>query len=166
MTDFDRAIELEPTLGNAFFMRGSLHLQNNDLDLARSDLLRAYELDPTIPFLTKNLARVHYSMAEYNLAIPFCKEYFESNPVDTEIGLMYAKSCFFTNKISLCVEITTQMIVRNTKEAGVYSLRSAARYKLKDYNGAYQDFQMAKQLGDSVSEQYGKHLLSLIQKNS
>jgi clan AA aspartic protease (TIGR02281 family) len=46
ISDFDKAIRLRPNFAMAFFSRGRAHTQLGQLDLAKTDFIRAIKLDP------------------------------------------------------------------------------------------------------------------------
>jgi tetratricopeptide (TPR) repeat protein len=64
LSEFDRAIELDPKLAKAYGNRGWVYWQRGELDKALADLDRAIELDPLLAMARAVRALVYQEMAK------------------------------------------------------------------------------------------------------
>ena len=65
---FNRAVNLFPDLGMAYYLRGERYLAQDDVELARADFDRAAELDPEFPATYLARGRVLIELGEYEAA--------------------------------------------------------------------------------------------------
>lgn len=66
--ELDKAIELKPNLGVAYYLRSQIHASASDFDAATNDAVAAAQLAQQDPLAWYNLGAVLYAAAKYDLA--------------------------------------------------------------------------------------------------
>jgi hypothetical protein len=79
ITDYTRAIELEPEFDLAYLYRGITFLEGDQEDLARADLETALELDPQLTEAYRALARLAEQEGDLQAALEYIEESIRLN---------------------------------------------------------------------------------------
>lgn len=69
LTDYNKALQLDPEFGSAYDKRGALYLHKNDLGEALPDLNKALELDSKLVNAYTNRGKVHFNQNRYGDAV-------------------------------------------------------------------------------------------------
>ena len=80
LADFDRAIEIDPTLSKAHFDRGVTHQELKEFEKALRDYTRAITLDEDNVLAYNNRAVVHLLIGQHERAIRDWEEALEIEP--------------------------------------------------------------------------------------
>ena len=68
ISDYTKAIEIDPNLPGVYFNRGSIYDNQGNLPQAISDYTKAIEIDPNYVSAYYDRANVYYKLKEYDLA--------------------------------------------------------------------------------------------------
>jgi Flp pilus assembly protein TadD len=82
ITEFDRAIELNPSNAEAYSSRGVAHYRLGDLTQAMVDYTSAIEIDPALAIAYYRRGFLHYLAKDYLAAIDDYNKAIELNPTD------------------------------------------------------------------------------------
>ncbi|RGB22480.1 hypothetical protein C1646_776027 [Rhizophagus diaphanus] len=69
LSNFNKAIELDPDLVDIYCYRGQFYTFRGEYDKALKDLNRAIDMLPNETYLYQNLGHLYFEMGEYNLAL-------------------------------------------------------------------------------------------------
>ena len=149
VNDFTKAIELNPKNSHAYYNRAICENRLYNYKAAIDDFDKAAQLDPKNAWAIKNgdIARRYLARAGGT------PQDFNSSPNDAE---MYAKSALIKEKIADyqgAIKDYDLAIALNPK-AGYYFGRGDARYNLKLYADAVEDFTKAIELDSKYAKAY------------
>ncbi len=143
LTDFSRAIELDPSNVRALTARSALRRQLKDLAGAVGDINRAIEIDPKNAGAYNNRGLLRWDAKDYQGALA---DYDHSvaldprqSPVFNNRGLVKEKH----NDLQGALADYTKAIENNPKNADAYSNRAFCRKTMGDAQAALQDYQSA-----------------------
>jgi tetratricopeptide (TPR) repeat protein len=152
----NEALEMDPESFEAYRVRG-LIIQGAqfDLEAARQDYQRAYDIAPHLPYLAIDLARIDYALENRDDAIQTLGEVLEQNPGNVtalfELGNYYFGGLGSPNQaldyLSRCVEAEPEYIP-------CLYLLGRVQYALDQYDTAAETFVRAIDLGSTVARHY------------
>ncbi len=151
MSDFNKAIEIDPEYADAYYNRGIIYAKQNNLTQAILDYNKAIELKPKYAEAYNNRGIVYakqgnltQAMSDFNKAIEIDPEYADAY---NNRGIVYAKQNNFTQAIfdfNKTIEI-------DPKDAEVYNNRAVIYHQLKQYDKAWADMHKAEELGFAIN---------------
>jgi tetratricopeptide (TPR) repeat protein len=160
VSDYDKAIKLNPNHGDAYKDRGFAKIYLADLNGALADLNKAIELNPKQEETYYNRGIVKTKLKDFKASIDDYSKAIELNPNYIKAygnrGISKGKLqdykgaiADYDKAISLDPNYTIALINRGN-----------AKYNMEDLNGACQDWRKAKELGDNrvdaqIAEQCG-----------
>ena len=161
ISDFTKAIEIDPNYPFAYANRGLAYTYRKDLTRAILDYNKAIELEPKLAVYT-NRGCAYANQGNISQAISDFTKAIELNPNDayayTNRGLAYASQKNFAQAIS----DSAKAIEINPKYAEAYYSRGLAYCGTKEYDKAQQDMHKAQELGYVIDPK----ILDAIKKTS
>jgi tetratricopeptide (TPR) repeat protein len=162
LKDFNKCIELDPTIASAFYYRGMAYAMNREIKNAMADYNKAQQLDPTDKKIPE--------------AIKECKEHFVSYSIDMvrdeiDNGLdthtKGNKDSLYRNNMRLAVQFCTDAIPYDTENNRLFYYRAQALYWLNKYGAADADIKRALVLkpGDADALTLQKQIKELMDFN-
>jgi tetratricopeptide (TPR) repeat protein len=154
ISDYTKAIELNPNFVNAYYNRGNAKGNLNDNHGAISDFTKAIELNPN--FVTAYFARGnakgnlndnHGAISDYTKAI-------ELNPNDSEAYYNRGAVKGKLNDYQEAISDFTKAIELNPNFVTAYFARGYAKGNLNDYHSAISDYTKAIELNPNDAKTY------------
>lgn len=81
--EINKAIEIKPTMGQLYFVRGYIYYQENNIPQAISDFEKSISLDPHLPDPHLYLGEIYRNQSKNKEAIQAYTKYLELTPSDT-----------------------------------------------------------------------------------
>lgn len=158
ISNFNKAIEINPGYPDAYNNRGCIYQNKGELDQAISDFSKAIEINPRYASAYSNRGLAYANKGNPEQAISDCNKAVEANPGCVEayftLGLIYLnkgnleQSLFCYNK---AIEI-------NPDYADAYNNRAVVYFKKQEYYRSWEDVYRAQALGCEVEPQLIKVL--------
>ncbi|MCA2896703.1 tetratricopeptide repeat-containing S1 family peptidase, partial [Microcystis sp. M039S1] len=82
LSDYDKAIELNPNYAKAYYNRGVLYYDQKKYELALADWNKAIELNPNFTDAYYNRGNLYYNQQKYDLALSDYNKAIDINPND------------------------------------------------------------------------------------
>jgi tetratricopeptide (TPR) repeat protein len=152
----NEALELDPESFEAYRVRG-LIVQGAqfDLEAARADYQRAYDIAPHLPYLAIDLAQIDYALEDREAAIDTLAGVIEQNPGNVaalfQIGNYYYSGLGSPNQaldyLTRCVEVAPESIL-------CHYLLGRVQIALEQYALASETLARAIDLGSSSARHY------------
>jgi|FLYN01.1.fsa_nt_gi tetratricopeptide (TPR) repeat protein len=153
----NEALELDPESFEAYRVRGYI-LQGApqyDLEGARQDYQRAYDLAPHLPYLAIDLAAIDAALDNVEGAIETLEEALEQNPGNTNvlylIGSFYYRDLGSPNQAA---DYLTRCIEANPDYVRCHYLLGRVQIALEQYAAAVQSLETAINLGTTDPYHY------------
>jgi tetratricopeptide (TPR) repeat protein len=89
--DYDRALQIDPSMGAALLNRGMLHFQRKQYDRALADLKQALSADANPAVVNYDLALVYLARSEPENAIACAERALQLDPHDEQAALLLKK---------------------------------------------------------------------------
>jgi tetratricopeptide (TPR) repeat protein len=159
--DYDQAIQLNPTMANAYDNRGRAYSEQNQIERAISDYNEAIRLDPNSAVALHNRCWARVVMGHLADALSDCDESLRLNPNNAATlgtrGFVYLKAGAFDKAIvdyDAALQNDPKML--DLKKAVVLYGRGLAKEK-QDSSGANADIFAAKAIIPDISEQFARY---------
>ncbi len=165
ITNFSKAIQLDPTFRSAFFSRGLAYFEKGKYDLAITDCTMAVDLglNEKGPFLIRGSAYIE--KGQYDLANADLAKALAIDPKDSSTYYKRSLLSLLKGEYKLAVADLKKGIELNPK-AGTYHFDLAfALYQMGDRGGAKKHFLKAKELDKMVVEKKVELLEKTIHPN-
>jgi tetratricopeptide (TPR) repeat protein len=143
LTDYTRAIELNPRYGTAFLNRGVAYHDKGEYDRALADYTRAIELDPKDADAYNNLGNIYSELGEYDRAIIALNRAIELSPKYTGAYMNRGNAYRDRSEFKRAIADFTRAIELNPKSGKTYSNRGIAYQKKGEFEQALADFNKA-----------------------
>jgi len=155
ISDFNKAIELDPGKAVAYVVRGSVyHSRLNQLDNAISDYSKAIEIDPDLAVAYQNRGSVYNRLDQLDNAISDYSKAIEINPdfavAYQDRGSIYQSQGRFDNAIS----DYSRALDLKPEDSVIYNYRGSAYFEQEQYQKAFNDFNRAIELDPSYASAY------------
>ena len=171
--DFDRAIEIQPDNYVAYYLRGSVYmLQNavkNHYEKAISDYNRAIQLQPNHTTSYVKLGKAYYMIGEYEKAIASYTKALQLEPSEVVvIGRGRLTSTLGQVQIddSNCNQALTCRGTNRYSDAVIYYLRGSTYLRMRNFDGAIEDYTQAIQIDPNFSSAYRDRGFSYLANNN
>ena len=154
ISDYTKAIELNPKDANTYYNRGNSKRKLNDYYGAISDYTKAIELNPKDAYAYYNRGISKDDLKDYYGAISDYTKAIELNPNYTKSyfnrGVSKAKLKDYNGAIS----DYNKVMEIDPNYADAYYNKGLSKYKLKDYYGAISDFNKAIEIDPNYAKAY------------
>lgn len=175
VSDFTKAISLDPTYGEAYVQRALAYRNKDDYIAAARDLNKAAEVDPRLSTRVQTAlrnpafqSRYHYERglalyrkARYKEALDEFDSAAKLDPAN-EIAIRYrGHASYMTQDYNSAVEDYGRAITLNPKVASLYYSRALAFFELRDFRLAVEDLTEAVTLDPKYAAAYYKRGLTL-----
>ena len=148
MEDLNKSIELGANF-SAYHLRGKLFLEKNELDKAKTDLRKAYDLNPRFSELLFDLGYLEFVNGESQLALEYYKEAarYDSRNAKTyvNIGNLYA----MMGESKIAIDNYSKALVLDTTDGIALYNRANEKMILEDINGAIEDYNNSLKIDSS-----------------
>jgi len=146
ISDFNKAINLDPGKAIAYVARGSAYHMLDQLDNAISDYNKAIEINPDLAVAYQNRGSVYYRLGRFDNAISDYSKVIEKNPdfavAYLDRGSLYLSQGKFDNAIS----DYSKALDLNPENPVTYNSRGTAYFAQEQYKKAFNDFNRAVEL--------------------
>ena len=147
LTDYNKAIELDPAESLAYLNRGMVYYDQGELDKALIDYNKAIELDPAESLAYSNRGAAYYVQGELDKALTDYNKAIELDPAESLAyigrGMVYHQQ----NERFQAVADYDKAIELDPLAGVAYYLRGLAFQQIGDTVKAEIDFTKAKELG-------------------
>lgn len=145
----NKALDLNPNSFEAYRVRGRIVQEAQfDLQAAKKDYQKAYDLAPTLVLPAVDLALIDYSLGDYQSGIDILRDALDLNPQNTQVlynlGLLYFRGAGDYNRAS---DILNRCVEADPKSIRCYYILGRSQIGLEDYDAAAQSFQKTIELG-------------------
>lgn len=147
----NRAIELQDDLAFAYYYRGIVKANLNDLDGAAADYKKAQEIDQSNIDALEQRATILSQLMDYEEAIKNYNRLIEADPSNTNAFINRGNFKMEINDYSGAVEDFTAALELDDQLSDVYFNRGKSFAKNEDYDMAIPDFKMAIKLDYKIA---------------
>jgi tetratricopeptide (TPR) repeat protein len=161
IADYDRALQLNPTMATAFDNRGRAYSQKNQFERAVADYNEAIRLNPNSAIALHNRCWAHIAVGNIGDALSDCNESLRIRPQDAGTlstrGLVYLRAGAFDKAIlDYDAALQNDPKMAGLKLAAVLYGRGVAKQKLNQ-PGANDDIGAAKALIGDIAEKFAPY---------
>ena len=143
ITDYTKAIQLDPKSAEAHRDRGISHLSNGDVDDAIADYTKAIQLDPEFTAAYKDRAAAYLGNSDFDKAITDYTKAIQLDPDDTNIYNYRGLVHFRNGEVDKATEDFSRAIQLKPDNAGAYYNRGVVRLSLQSWEEAKADLTTA-----------------------
>lgn len=155
LDDFNRALEIDATLGPIYNNRGNLHLLRGDIELAQQDYDEAIKYDPYQAVIYYNRGVLYDNIGEVELAI---EEYNRAIELDDTYALAYNNRGWILyeemGEVDLAFNDFNEAIKYDPNEALAYMNRASMYVVKSEADLALEDYAKAIQLNPNYARSY------------
>lgn len=144
----DRALKKDNNNAQAWGLKGQITKNDGDIQQALVYLNKAFVLDPTDPFISKNLVDAYISATDYDTAIKISEDILSQTPDD--LYVMFANSWLTSQVNSLNAAKSQLELIANrlanvsdhalSAEPSLYYLRGMVGFMQQNFERAREDF--------------------------
>lgn len=146
VTEYTRAIELEPNYAAAYNNRGNSYAKQKQYERAIQDYDKAIELDPNYAYAYNNRGISNAKLEQYERAIQDYGKAIELDPNDASAYYNRGNSYAKLEQHERAIQDFDKAIELDPNDAAAYSNRGNCYRKLKQYEQAVQDHNKAIEL--------------------
>ncbi|MCA2721779.1 MAG: tetratricopeptide repeat protein [Microcystis sp. M176S2] len=154
LSDYDKAIELNPNYAYAYYNRGNLYKNLQKYELALADYDKAIELNPNYAKAYYNRGVLYYDQKKYELALADWNKAIELNPNFTDAYYNRGNLYYNQQKYDLALSDYNKAIDINPNDAGAYLNRGGLYSYQQKYELALADFNKAIEINPNFAEAY------------
>jgi len=154
ISDFTKAIEINPNLANAYFTRGNAKYNLKDYNGAIADFTKAIEINPNFAKAYNNRGNSKSDLKDYYGAISDYNKAIEINPNSANAYNNRGNSKSDLKDYYGAISDYNKAIEINPNSANVYYNRGNSKSDLKDYYGAISDFTKAIEINPNYADAY------------
>ena len=147
-----KAIELDPTFGDAFYNRGLAYLNIGIYDRALEDMDAAIRVKPDDADAYLNKGMIYLTMEEPHLAQSNYEEAIRLNPQNADGHLGRGAAQFDMGQYQSSIDDFNEAIRLAPNLGFAYNNRAISHIRLGSYDDAQQDIDRAQQLGVHPTE--------------
>ncbi|MCA2725390.1 MAG: tetratricopeptide repeat protein, partial [Microcystis sp. M048S1] len=152
LSDYDKAIELNPNYAYAYYNRGNLYKNLQKYELALADYDKAIELNPNYAKAYYNRGVLYYDQKKYELALADWNKAIELNPNFTDAYYNRGNLYYNQQKYDLALSDYNKAIDINPNDAGAYLNRGGLYSYQQKYELALADFNKAIEINPNFAE--------------
>jgi serine/threonine protein kinase len=154
LTDFDRAIEIDPNYAPIYLNRAGTFHDLRQYDKALADCDRAIKLDPTFASAYSNRSQLNHDLGRYEEALEDCKRAIQLDPTFAGAynnrGITYSELRQYDEALA----DYTQAIQLDPTDVTAYYNRGNTCHSLGRYDDALADYAQAIHLGPTFAQPY------------
>ncbi len=156
LTDFNKALELNPKYFDALIGRGNLYRKIGEFDksLADSQLAISINAKDERPYI--NIGGVYFQQQEYSKSLEATEKALSINPDNADAVLNKAILLSIEQNFQASIPFFTQHIQLRPSDAKAYLYRGIAYQNLQQNQAALQDFNRTLQLSPQNGQAYIK----------
>ena len=143
ITDYTRAIELDPEYAEAYNYRGFVHLNNGDIDKAIADYTKAIDIDQELTEAYKDRATAYLANSDFGNAITDYTKAIQLDPDDTNIYNYRGFAYFRNSEVDKAIDDLSIAIQLKPDSAGAYYNRGIVQLSLQNWEEAKTDLKTA-----------------------
>ena len=151
--DYDRVIELNPDHADVYAYRANAHsAANHDSELVIKDYTKTIELNPHHIYAYTSRAQAYRVKGESDLAVEDYNKVIELNPNYAFAYVGRAEVYMEKNEIDMAIVDYSKVIelMPDDAQANYYFLRGIARLRIRDWEGAKEDFIVSQNKGSDI----------------
>jgi tetratricopeptide (TPR) repeat protein len=159
ITDFIKAIALDPENADSYYARGRAYANKDDFDDALADLLKAVDLDPAKNAQVQGIlldpkyvsayaehGYAYYLRGDYDRAIQDYSQAIQLDPKNAAVYEIRGEAYYRKGNYDRAIQDYGQAIQLDLKNATAYRNRGNAYYRKGDYDRAIKDYDQEIQL--------------------
>ena len=158
ITNFDKAIEINPRFAEAYNNRGIAYKEKGQYDKAITNYKNAIEIDPRLAAAYGNRGSAYAKKGEYDKAISDCTKAIEINSGNAMLyfnrGVVYMEK----GQHEKAIADYSKAIELNPRYTEAYNNRGVCYFYQRDYEKAWDDVNKAESLGFKVHPAFLKDL--------
>jgi len=154
ISDFTKAIEINPNLANAYFTRGNAKYNLKDYNGAIADFTKAIEINPNFAKAYYNRGNSKSDLKDYYGAISDFTKAIEINPNSANAYNNRGNSKSDLKDYYGAISDYNKAIEINPNSANAYNNRGNSKSDLKDYYGAISDYNKAIEINPNSANAY------------
>ncbi|MCA2775721.1 MAG: serine protease [Microcystis sp. M135S2] len=154
LSDYDKAIELNPNYAYAYYNRGNLYKNLQKYELALADYDKAIELNPNYAKAYYNRGVLYYDQKKYELALADWNKAIELNPNFTDAYYNRGNLYYNLQKYELALSDYSKAIKINPNFALAYYNRGLLYSDLQKYELALSDYSKAIEINPNYAMAY------------
>ena len=144
ITDYTRAIELDPEYAEAYNYRGFAHLNNGDIDKAIADYTKAIDIDQELTEAYKDRATAYLANSDFDNAINDYTKAIQLDPDDTNIYNYRGLAHFRSSEVDKAIDDLSRAIqLKPEDSADAYYNRGVVQLSLQNWEEAKTDLKTA-----------------------
>lgn len=147
LTDYSKAIEMDPNNTEFLANRGATHARLGDYPSALSDLSKALEIDPKNENGYLNRSVLYYETGQYDLALADMQEYLKYNPFSADIWFETGRIYAGKGQFDQALQNVNKAIELNSNNGIYYYQRCLIYINKNELAKAKEDGLKAKALG-------------------
>ncbi|MCU0540803.1 MAG: DUF3160 domain-containing protein [Oscillatoriaceae cyanobacterium Prado104] len=154
LEQFDRALQINPNLAEAYYFRGLTHRQMDDTRRAVEDYTQALQINPKWSDVHTSRAEARTQLGDFKGAVEDYTQVLQSNPLALEA---YVNRGFVETRLGhnqAAIEDCTKALRLNPNYAPAYVNRGLARSNIGDFNGALKDWTQAVENAPDDAQAY------------
>jgi tetratricopeptide (TPR) repeat protein len=146
LTDYTKALELNPRFALCYVKRGKIFFGRKQSDAAITEYTKALAINPSYSGCYFNRGNTYFDMQQYDPAIADFSKVIELDPKDVDAyfnrGVMYKKN----GKYELALADYAKVIALSPKDASLYGNRGNIYFLQQKMDLAYNDYTKAIEL--------------------
>lgn len=116
----DAALEINPSSARALYLRGRVHMEAEDWEVAREDLERVVEVQASNTEALQSLAYTHAQLGNAQRSLELYREYLNFNPDDAEVRLNIAYRLASTEAYAEAMAILEEGVARDDENVALW----------------------------------------------
>jgi len=140
LVDFETVLSKMPSNFGALLNCGSIYLAQNQLEKARVNFSKAYDVDSANFQLNKKIASLYNKSGSHAVALQFANKCLLTDKEDIDLLQIKGVSLFYLGQFKESIECMTNVIEKEDDLGRIWYFRSMARFYEKDFQGAKQDY--------------------------
>ncbi|MCA2666506.1 MAG: tetratricopeptide repeat protein [Microcystis sp. M079S1] len=154
LSDWNKAIEINPNFALAYNNRGLLYYNQQKYDLALSDYSKAIEINPNDAYAYVSRGNLYSDLRKYDLALSDYNQAIRINPNDADAYVSRGNLYSDLRKYDLALSDYDKAIKINPNYAEAYYNRGLLYYNLRKYDLALSDYSKAIDINPNDASAY------------
>ena len=164
ISDYTKAIEINPRHASAYCNRGVAYGEKDEYDLAISDYTKAIEVDPKFAGAYYNRGIAFSDKSEYDQAISDYSKAIEINPRFANAYCNRARNYYRIGVYNQAISDCTKTVELNPRDASAYNIRGLAYDEKCEYDLAISDYTKAIEIDPKFAAAYNNRGIDYFQK--
>jgi tetratricopeptide (TPR) repeat protein/V8-like Glu-specific endopeptidase len=153
--EYNKALDINPKYGKAYFGRGNVHKELKDYPKALADYSKTIAIDPKYAAAYNNRGIVHKQLKDYPKAVA---DYNQAIAIDPKLALAYGNRGIVRAELKdypKALADFNQVLAIDPKSALAYYNRGIVHKELKEYPKALADYNQAIAIDPKDPKAYG-----------